>query len=169
MAMVFKNNVAKTPPDIVYLDTTIVSFYFDKRPEYRLFRESTEEWLQIRSSQFYVCSSMVAQNELGDGDYLHKEEALRFFKKIAVLPINEQIMDIARFYIEKYLAPKENIEEYRGDALHLAICAFYKVDYLLSWNQRHLANVNKLRQLKIMNARLNLSTPEIITPAQLLL
>lgn len=164
-----QNNIAKTPPEIVYLDTTIVSFYFDKRPEYKLFREATGEWFQKRSSQFYVCSSMVAQNELKDGDYLHKEETLKFFSKIAILPINEQIMDIARFYVGKYLAPKENIEEYRGDALHLALCAFYKVDYLLSWNQRHLANVNKLQQLKIMNARLDLSTPEIITPTQLLL
>ena len=88
--------------------------------------------------------------------------------EIGVLPGHIEIDDIARFYVERYLAPRENIEDFRGDAYHLAMCAFYKVDYLLTWNQKHLANVNKLRQLKLMNARLGLSTPEIITPAQLL-
>src|SRR3989338_3078747 len=155
---------AKRPPlEMVYLDTNIVSFYFDQRPEFQLFRMITNEWWAKRSSDFYICTSVVSRNELGRSEYPHKGEALDFLSKIAFLPLNDQIVDIARFYIEHYLAPKEEIEEFLGDALHTAICAFYKVDYLLTWNQRHLANVNKLRQLRIMNVRLGLPTPDIIT------
>ena len=159
---------AKRPPEMVYLDTSFVSFYFDQRPEFQFFRKATNEWWEKRSSEFYICSSVVARNELEKGEYPHKKEALDLLKKIAILPINEQVIDIAWYYIKHYLAPKENIDEFLGDALHTAICAFYKVDYLLTWNQQHPANVNKLRQLKIMNGRLGLSTPEIITPTQLL-
>lgn len=162
------SNITRPPLEIVYLDTNVVSFYFDKRPEARLYHKLTNEWWEKRNSDFYISSSIVTQNELEDGDYPHKSEAIAFLNKVALFPINEQVMEIAYYYIEHYLAPKEEIKAFRGDALHTAICAFYKVDYLLTWNQRHLANVNKLRQLRIMNGRLGLSTPEIITPTQLL-
>ena len=85
------------------------------------------------------------------------------------MPINDQVMEIAHYYMDHFLAPKEEIEDYEGDAIHMALYAFYKVEYLLSWNQKHLANVNKLRQLRIMNGRLELETPAIITPEQLML
>ncbi|MBI2026731.1 MAG: hypothetical protein HYS98_02840 [Deltaproteobacteria bacterium] len=96
-------------------------------------------------------------------------KCLDLIKKISILPGDHKEIDqIARYYIEHYLAPKEDIEDFRGDAIHMAVCAFYKVDYLLTWNLKHLANVNKLRQLKIMNARMALATPQIVTPDQLL-
>ena len=85
-----------------------------------------------------------------------------------MFPINEDIEKIAQYYIDHNLAPNENIQQLRGDALHLAVCAFYHIDFLLTWNQRHLANVNKLQRLRIINAKLGLRTPEIVTPLQLL-
>lgn len=159
----------KPNPEIVYLDTSIPRFYFDDRPKSQLNREITREWWAKRSKDFYVCTSAVTLNELKSGDYANKEETLKFIDKVAFLPINDQVMEISRYYIEHFLAPKEDIEEYKGDAVHMALCAFYKVEYLLTWNQKHLANINKLRQLRIMNARLELETPAIITPEQLML
>ena len=55
----------------------------------------------------------------------------------------------------------------RGDALHLAYASFHKIDFLLTWNCNHLANANKRRHIRIINAGLNLATPEIITPLEL--
>lgn len=155
-------------PETVYWDTNVFSFYFDTRSTYKLYRDFTRDWWQKRRHDFYVCTSVVAQYELEDGNYAHQNEALDFMKKVAIFPINDEIEEIAAYYIERYLAPKEKIELLRGDALHMAVCAFYKIDYLLTWNQKHLANVNKLRQLRLMNAKLGLATPEIITPAQLI-
>ena len=159
----------KQPKDIVYLDTNVISFYFDLRPEIKLMKEATRKWWAQKSDNYYICTSVAVERELQDGNYYHQPQCIELVKKIAVLPgDNKEIDQIARYYIEHLLAPKENIEEFRGDAIHLAICAFYKVDYLLTWNLKHLANVNKLRQLKIMNARLELTTPQIVTPEQLL-
>jgi len=165
------DNVHKTkqPKDIVYLDTNIISFYFDSMSEIKFMREATRKWWSQKSGEYYICTSVAVERELKRGNYYHQSECIDLVNKIAVLPgDNKEIDQIARYYIEHLLAPKENIEEFRGDAIHLAICAFYKVDFLLTWNLKHLANVNKLRQLKIMNARMDLTTPQIVTPDQLL-
>jgi hypothetical protein len=63
-----------------------------------------------------------------------------------------------------YLMPQDVV----GDALHLAIASFYKMDYLLTWNCNHLANANKKKHVRRINERLRLSTPEIITPLEVM-
>ena len=55
----------------------------------------------------------------------------------------------------------------QGDAMHLSIASYYKIDYLLTWNCNHLANANKKQHIRILNTKLNLSVPEIITPLEL--
>jgi hypothetical protein len=55
-----------------------------------------------------------------------------------------------------------------GDALHVAIASYHKMDYLLTWNCNHLANANKNKHLRRLNERLRLNTPEIITPLELM-
>ena len=50
-----------------------------------------------------------------------------------------------------------------GDALHVAIASYHKMDYLLTWNCSHLANANKKKHLRRLNERLRLNAPEIIT------
>jgi len=41
------------------------------------------------------------------------------------------------------------------------------MDFLLTWNCNHPANANKKKHVKIINGRLELFTPEIITPLEL--
>jgi hypothetical protein len=41
------------------------------------------------------------------------------------------------------------------------------VDYLLTWNCHHLANANKFEHIRVVNRRLGLMTPELVTPEQL--
>ncbi len=51
-----------------------------------------------------------------------------------------------------------------GDAVYLAVSVVHGMDYLLTWNQRHLANPNKRTHLAAICARLNLNVPQIVTP-----
>ena len=53
------------------------------------------------------------------------------------------------------------------NAVHLAYSSFYKIDVLLTWNCRHLANVNKKGQIRSINQNLGLFIPEITTPLEL--
>ena len=112
----YKNNImdkTKQPKDIVYLDTNVISFYFDLRPEIKLMKEATRKWWAQKSDNYYICTSVAVERELQDGNYYHQPECIELVKKIAVLPgDNKEIDQIARYYIEHLLAPKENIEEF---------------------------------------------------------
>jgi len=44
----------------------------------------------------------------------------------------------------------------------------YKIDFLMTWNCKHLANANKKQQIRIINNRLGLFVPEIVTPLELI-
>ncbi|HET8670464.1 MAG TPA: hypothetical protein VFM05_07530 [Candidatus Saccharimonadales bacterium] len=82
---------------------------------------------------------------------------------IPVLVLHPYIVEIAQTYLNNYLMP----QTLTGDALHLAYASYYKMDFLLTWNCNHLANANKKQHIRIINARMNLSTPEIVTPLEL--
>ena len=71
-----------------------------------------------------------------------------------------EIQRIAQVYINKLIMPQEP----QGDALHLAIASFHKVDVLLTWNLAHIANPNKLNFITQINRELGLPTPELTTP-----
>jgi len=52
----------------------------------------------------------------------------------------------------------------QGDALHLAIASYHKVDALLTWNCKHLANANKFDHIRRINYEIGLPTPILTTP-----
>jgi predicted nucleic acid-binding protein len=82
---------------------------------------------------------------------------------VPVLADAPELKGIVRLYLEHQLMPQDDA----GDALHLAIASFHAVDYLMTWNCRHLANANKFEHICRINLRLGLLTPLIVTPAQL--
>lgn len=100
---------------------------------------------------------------MAKGNYPNKNKILEFIKDIETLEPNTEIKNIVEFYLENALMPKDE----RGDAMHLAYASFYKIDFLLTWNCNHLANANKKHHIRIINSRLNLYIPEIITPLEL--
>ncbi len=79
------------------------------------------------------------------------------------MPFDSQLAEIAQIYLDNYLMPRV----LKGDTLHLAYASFYKIDFLLTWNCNHLANANKRKHIRVINTRLNLAIPEIITPLEL--
>jgi hypothetical protein len=52
--------------------------------------------------------------------------------------------------------------------LHVAVATFNEIDFLLSWNYKHLANVNKEKQFEIVNLKNGyLKSPRLCTPMEL--
>ena len=80
-----------------------------------------------------------------------------------MLEVVAEVVDVAAVYQSRCVMPKAPVR----DALHLAIASFYRIDYLLTWNCRHLANANKFRRIETVNAELGLAFPLLVTPDQL--
>ena len=147
----------------VYLDSTIPSYYFDKRKPLTVFMEITRKWWSEMSENYDIFVSDAVLQELGEGNYPKKDEIVKFVSTIPFLPKIAELEAIVEFYIENYVMPRKFI----GDAAHLAYASYYGVEYLLTWNCNHLANANKKRHIRIINGRLGLPTPEIVTPMEL--
>lgn len=147
----------------VYLDATIPSYMFDERESIKTYVEITRRWQEEESVHFDIWTSEETIAELSVGDYPNKEQILAFVAEQQVLSPSKEILEIAQIYLDNYVMP----QILKGDAIHLSYASFYKIDFLLTWNCNHLANANKKQHIRIVNARLNLFTPEITTPMEL--
>ena len=79
------------------------------------------------------------------------------------LAITEEIEQIAVVYQARRLMPHVPVR----DALHVAIASYYRMDFLLTWNCKHLANANKARHFRELNLEMGLYVPQLVTPDQL--
>jgi hypothetical protein len=101
--------------------------------------------------------------ELRQGDWPGQDDAIALVEPLARLRVDDEVVAVARRYVLERLAPAD----FAGDAVHLAVACVHEVDFLLTWNIRHLANPNKLDHLTVINRRLGLLTPRIATPEML--
>ena len=108
--------------------------------------------------------SPAVLDELSDGDYPTRQDALALVAEIPALPIVREIEEIVRTYIDHLLMPANPA----GDALHLAMASYHKCDFLLTWNCQHLANANKFQHIRVINGMLGLHVPSLVTPLELL-
>lgn len=151
---------------IVYIETTIPSFYQEIRtePEIIARRNWTREGWDNQREHYQLVTSIAVIEELERGDYPNKEQTVDLVAEIPLLSINTEIHDIVETYIRRKLMPADVI----GDALHLATASFHGCDFLLTWNCKHLANANKFSHIRRLNTLLGIYVPALITPVELL-
>lgn len=149
----------------VYIETTIPSFYFEVRPEPEMVarRNWTREWWKSYRHLFLLVSSEGVIAELAEGSYESQADALALLEDTELVEVPDEVADIIDVYLENHLMPRERV----GDALHLALASFHKCDFLLTWNCRHIANANKFEHIRILNTRLGLFVPTLVTPMEL--
>ena len=145
----------------VYIETTVPSFYYTARtdPESVARMHWTRQWWNNYAATFTLVTSAVVIDELRRGSSDKTRERLALLDGMIILPVTDEIVEIAQIYIDKLVMPKAP-----GDALHLAIASYHKVDALLTWNCQHLANANKLNHIRRVNFEMGLSTPILTTP-----
>ena len=149
----------------VYIETTVPSAHVSTRtdPGSAHRRNVTREWWR---NQLGLYDAWVSENvvlELESGAWAGQPEAIALVEPLGRLDINAEVIAVAARYIRERLVP----DDLGGDAAHLAAACVHEVDFLLTWNIRHLANPNKLGHLTVINRRLGLLTPQIVTPEML--
>lgn len=152
--------------EMVYVETSIFSFYYDRRtsPEIVARHQWTRQWWDQDRHRYTLVTSLAAVGELRLGNLPHQAEAWKLAQSLPSLPTPEGIQDIVDLYVQHHLMPKDPL----GDALHLALASYHKCDFLLTRNCRHLANANKFGHIRRVNALLGLHIPTLVTPLELL-
>ena len=146
----------------IYIEMTIPSSYYTLRTdEESLIRQKlTRQWWDEYANLFTLTSSTAVIDELEEGSRQVTLDRLALLDGIEIFDPTVEIGHIAQVYVEKLIMPQEP----QGDALHLAIASFHRVDTLLTWNCTHLANPNKFDFITRINRELGLATPELKTP-----
>lgn len=150
----------------VYIETTIPSFYFTLRtdPESLARMSWTRRWWSECSGAFKLVTSPAVIGELRRGTQPAVQSRIELLKGIELLDLTEEVEEIVQIYIARLVMPKNPA----GDALHLALASFHRVDVLLTWNCRHLANPNKMEHIRLINYELGLPMPMLTTPVNYL-
>jgi len=99
-------------------------------------QQITQEWWDFRRKDFDLYVSQLVIKEAAIGDKRASETRLSVLKDIPLLQFNDEVTDLAQKIISERIMP----ERYAEDSIHIAITAIHKIDYLLTWNCRHIAN-----------------------------
>ena len=142
----------------IYLDTSVVSAYFDDRIPYQ--RDVTREWWETTQISYDLLLSEVVLEELGRAQEPKQSKMLDLVKELPVLAAFEDVAQVAHGYVERGIVPRK----YLPDAFHIAYATCYQAQYLVTWNCSHLANVRKRRAVALFNTSAGLFVPEIVTP-----
>jgi len=151
----------------VYIETSIVS-YLSARLSRDLFvaacQQVTTDWWEDMRSGYDLFTSELAVSEAKAGNPDAAAKRLDLLQKLHELKITESAKFLAAALIKQSALPQKA----QVDALHISIAAVHNIDYLLTWNCRHIDNPATKPIMRIVCSNEGYSCPEICTPIEIM-
>ena len=151
----------------VYIETSIVS-YLRQRPSEQLITAArqllTHRWWNNERTNYDLVVSQYVIDEASAGNSSLAAERLELLNGIPLLPHTVEIPKLA----EKIMLLGVLPEKAQVDALHIAAVASHEIQYLLTWNCKHIANAKILPRIHDLLLDLDIPIPVICTPEELL-
>lgn len=153
--------------ETVYIETSILGYLTARSTRNLILAaniEVTKEWWESRRSAFTLYISQVVLDEVARGDTEIASKRLEMLNGLPLVELNQSVRDLsAQFLTGSNLPPKA-----ADDAVHIAAATVHKLDYLLTWNCRHIANAQIQRKLGEISLDFGYQLPVICTPYELL-
>jgi PIN domain len=151
----------------VYIETSVAS-YLTACPSRDLVvaahQQLTLEWWANQRQRFHLYISELVLREASKGDPYAAERRMAELAGIPLLPISDAAVDLARSLVDRRIVPRAAVE----DALHVALATSHGMDFLLTWNCRHIANAEVIGKLELECVRFGFLLPTLCTPEQLM-
>jgi predicted nucleic acid-binding protein len=151
----------------VYIETSIPS-YLTARPSRDVraaaWQQITTEWWDAARQDYEIFTSELTIIEASAGNPDAAERRLAVLREIPELKIDEEVQELAELLISEGGIPTSA----EADALHVAVAAVHRIDYLLTWNCRHIDNAAKKPIIRSICIGAGYPYPEICTPMELL-
>jgi hypothetical protein len=153
--------------ETVYLETTFIS-YLVARPSRDVIaaghQQTTQDWWANRRSQFECFVSQVVIDESSAGDPNEIQKRLAIIANLPALNLTAETEALTQAILSSGVLP---IRAAR-DAAHIGVATVHKVDYLLTWNCKHLANAQIMRKIESVCTKIGYRMPLICTPEELM-
>jgi len=146
------------PTTTLYLDTSVIGGYFDAEWQ----KPTRELWRLMELGIYRFVTSAVTPREL-----IRAPERVRVlfdttFPKEAILPAADEADQLAAAYIRQGILPEKCLD----DATHVAACTLAGIEYLVSWNFRHLVNAERKKGFHAINILRGHRNVSIVTPQE---
>ena len=144
----------------VYLDTSVISALFDTRtPE----RQALTELFWMELEKYSVFISELVLSEINAARDVYRERMINIVSNFEQLKIDDTVETLAEQYLNYEIFP----DRFWDDALHVAVASVNKMNYLVSWNYKHLVKVKTRRMVNLVNELNGYTMIEIIAPPEL--
>jgi hypothetical protein len=151
----------------VYIETSVIS-YLTARPSRDLLaaahQQVTREWWEHRRHRFEQFISPMVLDEASQGDPEAAARRLAALDGFSVLEATASAAELVDILIADGALPSVA----RDDATHVAIATAHSMDYLVTWNCRHIDNAETKPLIRSVCAVHGYTCPEICTPEELM-
>lgn len=145
----------------VYLDTSVFGGCFE--PEFEIWTKIL--FKKIKDGEFKIIYSRLTDIELASAPE-NVRELVKSLPESSIELVN--ISDPAIALAESYISEKVVGTTSRADCIHIALATLNNADILLSWNFKHIVNINRIRGYNSVNYKLGYKLLEIRTPREVL-
>jgi hypothetical protein len=151
----------------VYIETSIIG-YLTARLSRDLIvaacQQATQDWWADQAERFDLYVSAVVLREAGAGARLEAQKRIAILESIPLLDLNEDALRLAERFVRRKVLPAKAGD----DAVHIALATVHDMDYLLTWNCKHIANPVMQKKLASLSRSLGYELPTICTPYEFL-
>lgn len=151
----------KTPK--IYLETTVFNFYFaDDAPEKKM--DTLKLFEEIKAGKYVPYTSDAVLDELGKATKEKFDQMVELISQYSMitLPIKEDAKKLAAMYMNECVIP----EKYPTDALHIAVATVNDLDYVVSYNFKHIVKLKTITMTESINLRENYKRIGIYSPTE---
>ena len=151
----------------LYLETSVLS-YLAARPSRDVVtagrQQVARDWWATRRARFDLYVSQAVLDEAAAGDPAEAARRLALAAGLPLLDVTEEAAALAQRLQALAVFPVRA----GADALHVALAAAHGVDYLLTWNLRHIANAERRPRIERACRTAGYRPPVICTPDELM-
>ena len=143
----------------IYVDTSVFGGHYDEE-----FAEHTVPLFdRIKNGEFVILFSTVTQDELDNAPDKVKELVKSLKTEwTEYLDITDEAVDLASEYTSEKVVGQTSY----ADCLHIALATINRADFLISWNFKHIVNVQRIRGYNSVNIRYGYKQLEIRSPRE---
>ncbi len=145
----------------LYFDTSVFGGIYDKE-----FQVETEELFEmVKAGEITCVYSDLTEFELENAPESIKEQFINLPNEhIEFVEITEEMDKLANDYINEKVVGETSIDDCR----HIACATIKKVDYLVSWNFKHIVNIFRIRGYNSINIKSGYSQLDIRSPKDII-
>ena len=151
----------------IYIESTIPSYVVARAARDLLQaarQQLTRDWWDLKSEQHELLTSQIVLDEIAAGEQEMARRRLELIAGLVVLDLTPAAESLAGHVLQSGLLPARA----DSDAAHIALATVHRMDILLTWNCRHIANAAIEGRLRRLVQARGYDLPAICTPDELL-